>query len=174
LELDVVDLIRTDALFIGIDPGSLSGGLVSISDEGEIIAADVMPDTLRDIWLWFKQQAAFTYSRIFAVLEKVHSMPNQGVASSFTFGTNFGHLQMALTAANIPFELCLPRNWQKGLEIAPKAKAEDKRAFKFRLLANAQQLFPAFELWSQPKTKIKQLAIADALLMAEYCRRKFR
>ena len=81
----------------------------------------------------------------------------------FKFGMSYGGLRMALTAAQIPFESATPQNWQKSLGIGKKGKTETRTSFKNRLKAKAQQLFPNLKV---------TLATSDALLLAEYCRRK--
>ena len=90
-----------------------------------------------------------------AMIEKVHSSPQMGVTSAFTFGQGFGRLEMAFTASKIPFSYITPQKWQKALECLSKG---DKNKTKIR----AQQLFPAMKVfhWN-----------ADGLLIAEYCRR---
>jgi hypothetical protein len=80
---------------------------------------------------------------------------------------------MALTSAGIPFEPIRPQAWQKALGITPRKKTESKPDFKNRLRAKAQQLYPSLPLWSEPKSKGKQLALCDALLIATYCKRKY-
>ncbi len=52
----------------------------------------------------------------------------------------------------------------------PSGKGETKGQKKEKLRAKAQQLFPELPIWKTPKTKGIQLAIADALLIAHYCR----
>jgi len=141
--------------YIGIDPGQ-SGGLCIISKSVDVIK---MPDTESDIWDWFDTASKLN---CFAVIEKVHSMPGQGVASTFKFGQGYGTLRMALIAAKIPFEEIPPRSWQKKMGIVPKAKTESKTDFKNRLKGKAQQLFPEIKM---------TLSICDAVLIAEYNRR---
>lgn len=158
-------------IYIGIDPGQ-NGGLVALFSSGKIDAVP-MPQTERGIWEWFSEFNDLVVPRqLTAVIEKVHSMPDQGVASSFKFGIGYGYLRMALIAAGIPFEEVDPRAWQKGVGIPPKKKEESKPQWKNRLLALAQQLHPSLELWREKKAKGRQLAVADALLIATYCKRK--
>jgi len=155
---------RNRKTFIGIDPG-MNGGLVAIC-QGSLDVVS-MPKTERDTWDWFR----YFDNTCFALIEKVHSMPKQGVASSFKFGMNYGYLRACLVAAQIPFEEVTPQVWQKGLSIPSRKKTESKSQFKNKLLQKAQQLFPAFPLWEEPRSKGRQLAVCDALLIAEYCRR---
>jgi hypothetical protein len=112
-----------------------------------------MPDTLKDLWelvLDIKMTGDCT-----AVLESVSSSPQMGVVSSFSFGRGYGNLEMALTAASIPFERVRPQVWQKALACMTKG---DKNVSKRR----AQELFPSIKITH---------AIADSLLIAEYNRR---
>lgn len=158
---------QPSTVYIGIDPGQ-AGGLVALFSSGKIEATP-MPETELGIWQWFD---SIRRNNCHTVIEKVHSMPEQGVASSFKFGWGYGQLRMALIAAGIPFEEVMPKVWQKALAIPPKKKDEGKPQWKTRLLAFAQQLFPALPLWSEKKAKGKQLAVADAILIAEFCKRK--
>lgn len=140
-----------------VDPG-INGGIAFIPDDDPSKAWAVkMPETLADIWEVFFN-IGFECSKIHFCLEKVHSMPGQGVASSFKFGQGFGHLEMALTAAKIPFTYVTPQKWQKELGCLTGG---DKNISK----ARAQQLFPHIKCTH---------ALSDALLIAEYCRRTIK
>ena len=144
-------------LHIGIDPGA-SGGIAFIPHNNPSKAWAVkMPETLADLWEVINEMDLRDddCGSVHAHLERVHSMPGQGVASSFKFGQGFGHLEMALTAARIPFSYVTPQKWQKELQCLTKG---DKNVSK----ARAQQLFPHIKVTH---------AIADSLLIAEYCRR---
>lgn len=138
-------------LFIGIDPGQ-SGGIAFIPEDKAAWAVK-MPETDTDLFhtLWDLGK----YEDRITFLERVHSMPGQGVSSSFTFGEGYGKLQMALTALQIPYERVTPQKWQKALGCLTKG---DKNVSK----AKAQELFPHLKITH---------AIADALLIAEYGRR---
>lgn len=140
---------------IGIDPGA-SGGIACFEYGGGFSVVK-MPETERDVWEHLVSLAFKDEERLgmFAVLEQVHSMPRQGVASSFKFGANYGMLRAFLIAADIPFETVTPAKWQRELGCLSHG---DKNVTKKR----AQELFP-----------IKKIthATADALLIAEYGRR---
>ena len=132
--------------YIGIDPGQ-SGGLALIKSTTTEVTTEVidvikMPATEFDIWTWFLNKQ----TNCFAIIEKVHSMPGQGVASTFKFGKGYGGLRMALVAAGIPFEEVAPRMWQKSMGISSRLKTESKTEFKNRLKSKAQQLFPHIKI----------------------------
>lgn len=137
---------------IGIDPGA-SGGIAWITDGNPCV--EKMPDTLQDLWELIENITGALPHKCKAYLEQVHSMPGQGVASSFKFGQGYGSLEMALTAAGIPFERVTPQKWQKSMGCLTKG---DKNVSKRK----AQELFPQLKITH---------ATADALLIAEYGRR---
>lgn len=144
---------------MGIDPGQ-SGGIAVLRSNGSVAQLIPMPATERDIC---EAITVWTDDSVEAFIEKVHSMPQQGVSSTFKFGVGYGGLRMALIAVGIPFDEVTPQTWQKALGVVKRnAKTESKNDHKKKLLQKAQQLFPG--------TKIT-LKTADALLIAEYCRR---
>jgi len=138
-------------LYIGIDPG-LSGGVAFVPDSGTPWAHK-MPETDRDLIDLLRDSINMFEAR--AVIELVHSSPQMGVKSAFTFGEGYGRLQMALTALGVPYERVRPAVWQKAMGCLTKG---DKNVSKRR----AQELFPAIKVTH---------AIADALLIAEFARR---
>jgi len=132
---------------IGIDPGT-NGGIAWITDGKPCV--EKMPDTLQDLWELFRDISS--EGECHAYLEQVHSSPQMGVVSAFTFGNGFGHLEMALTAAGIPFTRVRPQVWQKELGCLTKG---DKNVTKRK----AQELFPSMKVTH---------ATADSLLIATY------
>lgn len=147
--------------YMGIDPG-MSGGLSVIGNrfESPYIHSSAMPKTERDTSDWIGH---YFDSETFAVIEKVHAMPKQGVSSTFKFGHNYGFLRGCLVSYAIPFVEVSPKTWQKRLDIPPRKKTETKTQWKNRLKQLAQQQFP--------ETKVT-LANADSLLIALYCSRE--
>jgi hypothetical protein len=164
-------------IFLGLDPGA-SGGLAAITPNS--VHTSAMPKTMADIleWLYdWRPENLSADDSVTACIELVtgYVKPFKGKggggntgSSQFKFGTNNGALLMALTAAQIPFATVSPATWQKGVGIAPRRKAvkgrggETPTAWKNRLKARAQGLHPGIAI---------TLATADALLIAEYCRR---
>jgi hypothetical protein len=132
---------------IGCDPG-VNGGIAWITDGKPCV--EKMPDTLQDLWELFRDIAS--EGECHAYLEQVSSSPQMGVVSAFTFGNGFGHLEMALTAAGIPFARIRPQVWQKELGCMTKG---DKNVTKRK----AQELFPSIKATH---------ATSDALLIAHY------
>ncbi len=139
-------------IFLGIDPGKTGG--VSFHDPAcELIDAFAFTNkTPMDIYQMLK---ACRKGNPVAMIEKVHSMPKQGVKSSFTFGQGYGFLLGCLTALEIPFEYVTPQKWQRYLGCLSKG---DKNVTKQK----AQELYPHLKITH---------ATADALLIGEYLKR---
>ena len=147
-------------IHLGIDPGT-SGGLAVIYYGADVIAWKFSDTTLRDQWEGISDITNTTHHHIRATIEHVHSMPKQGVASTFKFGKSYGNLEAFLTAAEIPFERVTPSVWQREFGLIAK-KGETKTAKKNRHKALAQEMFPSVKVTH---------AVADALLIAEWGRR---
>jgi hypothetical protein len=139
--------------FIGCDPGK-SGSVCAITPTGPI--AHKMPETDKDLLDMLKSIIFSEDGKAVAMLEEVSSSPQMGVVSAFTFGRGYGKLEMALLAAEIPYEKVRPAVWQKSLRCMSKG---DKNVTK----ARAQELFPSM--------KVTHIT-ADGLLIATYCQRK--
>ena len=140
---------------IGIDPG-VSGGIAWIDADGP--HAEKMPATIGDLWQLI---AGLEASECYCVIEKVHTSPQMGVKSAGTFMQGKGQLLMALCAGGIPNEQVSPHKWQRTMGLL-SGKGKNKTDHKNKLKAKAQELFPALKITH---------ATADALLLAEYCRR---
>ena len=147
--------------YLGIDPGK-SGGVAWVSSDGKGLYVYPTTDDEYALSSFF---SGYKKGEAKAVLEKVHAFPGQGVSSMFTFGRGYGFLRGCLVSQEIPFEDVTPQAWQKALGIPKKGKDEKKTDFKKRLRAKAQQLFPSFS------SEIS-LAVGDAVLIAEYARRR--
>lgn len=149
---------------LGIDPGG-SGGLALLPAEPRdapdfehnFIAAYPMPESPRDL---HDLLAEHRHKIIMATMEDVHAMPTNGSISGFKLGRNAGWIEGFLIALKIPYEKISPQKWTKHLSlVGGKPGTEKKNLHKVR----AQQWFPNLKITH---------ATADALLIAEYARRK--
>ena len=144
-------------IYLGIDPGK-SGSICSVDSFGKATVITKTDRTYRDIWndLWHASMAPV---ECIAVIELVHAMPSQGVASTFKFGESFGMLLGLLTAAGIPFDKVRPAVWCKEMGLK-REEGESNTDWKNRHKQLAQELFPDVDVTH---------ATADALLITEYC-----
>jgi len=157
--------------WIGIDPGK-SGGIAVLSDQFEIgfALAYKMPDTDRGLYELMQSirdriKEDPHDSDCFALIEKVHSMPGQGVKSVFTFGYHYGMERMGLMALRIPFEDITPATWTQPL-IGQKRKKEKQSLWKGRIKGKVELLYPMVNNIT--------LATSDALMIAHYNRHLHR
>lgn len=90
-------------------------------------------------------------------------MPKQGVTSTFTFGVGFGYIKGMLEAFEIPYQEISPQKWKKEFGLTnDKAKS----------IEVCKRLFPAVSLRPTEKSRVNNDGMAEAVLMAEFARRK--
>ena len=139
--------------FIGIDPGK-KGCVCSIS-EGGIISFAQFSEHEYVKFIALNRDA-------FAVVERVHSSPQMGVTSAFSFGENFGFIRGILTSYRVPYELVLPQKWKKHFGVT---------ADKNTSIGCAHRLFPEVSLYPSERCRKESDGMAESLLIAEYARR---
>jgi crossover junction endodeoxyribonuclease RuvC len=158
-------------IYIGIDPG-LSGAIAFLmGNEAYVFDTPVMnvgsdgkvkrKYDIPAMAMLVKQYMDDAPYNNLVVLESVHSMPSQGVASSFTFGEGLGIWKGIVGTLELPLELPSPQRWKKEM-LADQGK--DKSASRYKAI----QLFP--QLAAQ-LSRVKDDGRAEALLMADYGRR---
>lgn len=147
-------------IILAIDPG-ISGCLVLLNDKNTYIEHLFMPSTKigkrnrvngAAIQRWL-----IDWDIGHCFIEAVHSMPGQGVSSSFSFGHSAGVVEGIVTGSQIPMTLITPQAWKKWAGLS----GQDKDAAR----ARAIQLFPGIK---DLDTKVKGQALADALLIGAY------
>lgn len=146
---------------IGIDPGK-SGALavMYLDDNRSITRIKIVPfeeQSYRDAL------ACCTGDKAVCLVEKVGAMPGQGVVSMFSFGRNLGLIEGMLMALHIPYQLVPPRTWKKEFSLSG-----DKQTS----IDVCKKLFPNINLLATPRSRKENDGMAEALLMAEYARRK--
>lgn len=147
--------------YIGIDPGSSSGciAIIIMNDKGNIARTETIEFAKHTTKEWYdKLHDIVAMHEPFAVLEKVHGMPDMGVVSVSVFMKNVGHIEMALLALEIPFQEVTPQCWMKHYGMK-KEKTESKVEWKRRLRERLQRIMPEFKVTNNT---------ADAMLIAYY------
>jgi crossover junction endodeoxyribonuclease RuvC len=143
--------------YVGIDPGSASGGLAIIESGYRSTACNRFKDmTQKELCNIIRGWQSYP---TFVIIEQVHTMPHQGIVSAGKFMENFGMLKGFLMALDIPFKAIRPQVWQKWYSMH-KEKTETQSEWKKRLRQRAQELFPTTHIRAEE---------ADALLLANYC-----
>lgn len=148
---------------LGIDPGL--GGALAVFDpiKKQPIALQSMPlRTLANgkrridghaLTLFFELHASGIGQ---VIIEDVHSMPGQGVASMFTFGQTLGVVEGMASSWYLPIHKVLPQTWKRVFRLS--ASKDEARAY-------ASALFPDHKAQFQRKCDDGK---AEALLIAVY------
>jgi len=97
------------------------------------------------------------------VIEKVHSMPKQGVVSSFKFGDGFGSLKTACVFLDLPFILVTPQRWKKVV-----LAGYDWKGNKDASIVWVKQRYPNLSLRPTERSRVDSHGLADAVCLAEY------
>ena len=157
-------------VIVGIDPG-LKGGiavLIETSKGVSLFGAWKMPllagklDKRKVISDILEASAlADKKSNVTVCSERATPQPTNGAKSAFTSGANFAIFEIAAIVAELRYIDVHPTTWKKDMGLS------DVKDDSIRL---CQQLFPQFKI---PKgTKHYHDGIAEAILLAEYARRK--
>ena len=147
-------------IFIGVDPGK-EGGYAVMFPYGVISCRAWDNDGFVRI---MRMVAMRNDSKAIACVEKVGSKTGEGVTSTFNFGKAAGFIEGVLTSCEIPHQLVPPRTW-KGEFGLNSDKANSVEVCK--------RLFPTVNLKRTERCKKDHDGMAEALLMAEYARRKW-
>ena len=170
------------AIYIGIDPG-LSGAIAVIKDPSEVYFDVRVYNTPTITFKKGKKnkteyniaaihaslsQLKGTFGTVFAFMEKMQSLPpGVRIQATFSLGYCQGLFEGLFTALGIPYQLVIPKHWQKHFQIT-KDKG-DSKAQSFQI---ASRLFPSAEL-AGPRGGMKD-GRCDALLIAEWGRNRMR
>lgn len=148
-------------LYLGIDPG-FSGAWGLIDHHGQYRACGDMHHTDKYLLTQFVFEEivdALHGDDHEVVVETVHSMPKQGVASSFKFGVAYGGAVALAERLNSAWHMVTPQVWKRALKLD-----SDKQ----KSLALARQLWP-----EAPLKRQKDNGRAEALLMAYWLRKEY-
>lgn len=144
-------------VFMGIDPGK-KGGIGVISHYNGIVSAyPYSPHKLKNILEMYESEFTIVY------VEKAHSMPGESHLSSFSYGEGYGKILGLLEGFDTPYEEIMPQRWKKHFSLN-----KDKQ----KSIETCEHLFPNVNLLPTPQCRKKSDGMAEALLLAEYCRRR--
>lgn len=156
-------------LYIGIDPG-LHGAIAAYGPMLRTMAIADIPT--HELTINGKKRLQIDKHALSALLkmqakdggrafvEDVHSMPEQGVASSFSFGFVAGCIQQAVVDAGFELVLVPPQVWKRRFNV---------KADKDAARARASELLPAHaHLWPLKKHHNRAEAALIALYGARY------
>jgi len=167
-------------IYIGIDVGKL-GGIAIINEAGEVLELHAMPLIGKeyDIHKIADILRGRDIDSCKVVIEDVHSIYGTSAKSNFEFGRGRGILEGIVCALNMRHTMVKPKTWQKEMtdgipkqfKMSKGKKVNDTKAIA--LLA-CRRLFPNQDLRKNERCRVPSDGIIDGLLMAEYCRRRFK
>lgn len=145
-------------IYIGVDPGAKGGYAYIVDDVVKAFPWDDMSFALDMNCI-----KNYRTDWIIAAVEKVGARPGQGTVSMFNFGKNAGYIEGVLSALGIPYQLVSPRKWKAefGLDGSKQKSIEVCR-----------RLFPEIDLKRTERCRTDSDGKAEALLIAEWARRK--
>ena len=94
-------------MYVGIDIGA-KGCMAILDDDNNLTTQSFNKGGLevyRDLLLNIKPKKI--------LIERVHSLPHQGVKSMFSFGQRYGEVLGMLVALRLAYDTLLPQQWQK-------------------------------------------------------------
>lgn len=156
-------------VYIGIDPG-LTGAIAMIR------STDKFTPPMIKVWKTPVISGMVDAAEVASILseftkgytplcciEKAQAMPKQGVVGVFTYGKGYGQLIACLQIEAIPFYEIPPGTWKKKYSLIKQPKSVSVKV--------ASQLFPSMtkSLYG-PRGGLND-GVAEALLLADYCRR---
>jgi hypothetical protein len=164
-------------IVIGVDPGK-SGGIVELNSEKSVLLTLEMPviqgrsgsrpeHNIAEIADLFDRMKSAP-SGLFVFVEKSQPMPPHmpGGIAQFERGVARGWAWL-LAGLRISHELVAPQTWQKVM-LAGTPGTDTKQ----KALVAAQRLFPGVDLRASERCRKPHSGIVDALLIAEWGRRK--
>lgn len=111
---------------MGIDPGISGAVAFYFPDQRAGISAYDVPVVGKEINASALHDLIHQYAPDLAVIEIVHSMPKQGVSSSFNFGMSYGIAKGVVGSLHIPTINVSPTKWKKHFGLT--ADKEQARA----------------------------------------------
>ena len=153
---------------ISIDPGA-TGAMCLMEVDNNVVKninfIDFKTDGLEGYINRLKMIDSNNNTNIIQIgIESVHSMPKQGVSSTFTFGQRLGELVGMLKTLKLGYEAVTPVKWQRLVGIKPKSG-------KSGIYESISRLYPRAEL-KGPKGGILD-GRCDALGIAHYLRIRY-
>jgi hypothetical protein len=160
-------------IFVGHDPGK-SGAVAAIDEHKRVLALGDVPLALGEV-------DGLAFSKLFPVgaivcIEKNHSRSHEDKhgrrvvpASDFSFGRVSGIAEGICYAKGIVPHMVSPQSWQRTMLLGLPA-----RNTKDASIQMAKRLFPSTQSMLYGPRGGEIHGRADALLLAEFCRRNWR
>lgn len=159
--------------YVGIDIGK-SGYIISITPDGIIkYPIPLIGDKVDSKALSEIIELGLGNERIVG-MEDLHSIYGVSASSNYSFGWINGLIEGILTSFKVPFVKIQAKKWQKEMfEGIPTQFKNKKVDTKVMSIMASKRLFPSFDLKATERSRTDNHNVSDALLIAEYIRRKY-
>ena len=132
-------MTQIPSCILGCDPG-ISGAIAFyFAEHPELIAVEDVPTVDGSIDVATMAARIRQMSPNLAVIERVGSMPRQGVSSTFKFGAAYGAALGVIGALGIPSTLVTSTKWKRHFNL--DADKEKARALALRMWPARSELF---------------------------------
>jgi hypothetical protein len=153
-------------IYIGIKPGD-DGAIAVINKYGVIKSIIDMPDNV-SVGLYRFLSIMICAEDVLAFVDSAYINPEQSFKSIFYCGEKYGEIWAVLKILNIPYKEISQLEWKEEFSLTNRGKYESVKV--------AEKVFPSIrfsfnQFWAEPCDMLDYRA--EALLIAEYCRRKW-
>jgi hypothetical protein len=163
---------------LGVDPGKHGAFVAILETPTPTVHTNIMPlvgtkrptvDLTEVYAILSGYQELADPGRIHCYVEKQQPLPPKmgGGAANYARGYNLGLLEGVLVAISMPYTIVSPRRWQA--DMLADVEGTDTKARAVRV---ARRLFPSLDLRRSELAKKPDSGVVDALLIAEWGRRK--
>ena len=164
-------------IYIGIDIG-LQGAIAELNKVNDSAVIYKMPlvSGVADYHQLHNILKAYQGINCHVVFEDLHAIFKAAAKSTFNFAHICGATEMACISLGLPFTKVKAKDWQAEMFVGIKKIAKQNSSrndTKAMSILACKRLFPNVSLLPSPKHTKPSDGIADALMMAAYCRRKF-
>ncbi len=167
-------------LYIGIDIGN-SGAIAVMGSRGEFFTT-TMPliGKYLDIHATYLLLDKYRSSNCHVVFEDLSPIFNISAKANGSLMRSAGAIEALVVALELPYTKVQAKVWQKemfqGVREMTKPSSTKKtmvRDTKSMALMACKRLFPKVSLLATERSKVPHNGIVDAILMAEFCKRKY-
>jgi len=167
---------------IGIDIG-VTGGIAYLGTQQPLASVEPMPVAeiqhgkhvrhILDTGSLVEKLKPFSERNTQVFYEEMRIQPGglgQSAMGAAAYGRMLGAIEAICLCLGLPCTAVSPKDWQR--EMLAGMNTTDRRGRKLASIARAHQLFPGVSLRPTEKCKKDSDGMADAVLIAEYGRRK--
>ena len=163
--------------YIGIDIGK-KGAIYMMNEDGNEEWRVAMP-MIKDQVDWHELNAILEPFQMFngmVVYEKLGVIFGTSKKTAFSMGEQYGAVRQCCISNNIRYTEVPAKKWQAEMfegQVNIQKTGKTSRDTKAMALVAAKRLFPTVNLLMTKASSVPHDGLVDALLMAEYARRKF-